>query len=188
MNTGITFYAPISSASVELLESKFCLLEMLETNTHNRDIVAPVQLQKYGCIAYDAPTHHFMMFILSTLNIYGMWMVDLMYCSNHYSSRQSSLSGLPTHVGRNTTAVWISLLMRGVANKSCVNEWWNAVAQYFPKIFLLAHSLTFNRCSADGVATLPFIVSGKSDTILFRKYVIVTPNSSSTDKSRSIPR
>ena len=56
---------------------------MLETNTHRKDIVAPVKHQKYIWISHDASTHHFMMFSLSTLNINGMLMVDTVYCSTH---------------------------------------------------------------------------------------------------------
>ena len=56
----------------------------------------------------------------------------------------------------------------GVANKSCTTEWWNAVAWYLSTSFLSLSSFTVNRCSAAGVTAIPYIVSGNSDTILFR--------------------
>ena len=62
----------ISSTSVEIIEFRFFLLDMLANNNHNRDTVAPMWLRQPGCIAYDAPTHHFTLFSLSTININGM--------------------------------------------------------------------------------------------------------------------
>ena len=62
----------ISSASVELLEFIFFLLDMLDTNPHPRNIVAPLWLQQSGCISYYLSTHYFTMLILYPLNINGM--------------------------------------------------------------------------------------------------------------------
>ena len=41
-NAGITSSYLISYASIEILEFSFCLFDMLETDTHPRDIVCPV--------------------------------------------------------------------------------------------------------------------------------------------------
>ena len=86
-------------------------------------------------------------------------MVDLMYCSTHRHFCQSSSSDLLTLVVSNSTAVWVSFLTQVVANKSCATELWNEVAQSSSKNYILVSSLTVNRCSAYGVATLPCVVS-----------------------------
>ena len=127
-NAGSTLSAHISSASAEILDFSFFLLDMISTDPHPRVIVATVWIQQYGCISYDESIHHFTIFSLSTLNINGMWMVDMMYCSTHHSLLQSSSSGILTLVVRNATAVWIYFLMWVVANKSCATEWWNSVS------------------------------------------------------------
>ena len=87
-NSGRTLSAPIIFAFVEILGFIICLLYMLATNIRPRDIASLVWIQQSGCITYDASTHHLTMLIVSTININGMWMVDLIYCSTHYSFRQ----------------------------------------------------------------------------------------------------
>ena len=167
-NKGSMLSSLISSASVELLEFSFCLFDMLVTDPHTRDIVALVWLRQSGYIAYEASTHHFTMFSLSTLSINGMWMVIIMYCSSNYRNfRQSSSLGVLTLVVRNSTVAYISLLLRVVANKSWATVWWDAVAHSFSSSFLSVSSLAVNKCSDAGVFTRPCIVSVKSDTIFF---------------------
>ena len=136
MNSGSTLSTPIGSTSVELLGFIFYLLDMLLTNIQLRDIVAPLWLWKYGCIAYDAFTHHSIMFSLFTINIDGMFMVDLMHCSTCLSFCQSSSPGLVTLVVRNYTYFCISVLTQGVLNTIFLNEWWNSVARSLSNSFL----------------------------------------------------
>ena len=187
-NTGRTSSAPISSAYVEIIEFRFCLLDILATDTHHRDIVDPAWLWKYGCIAYDVSTHHFTMFRLYTLNINDMWMVDMMYYSTHCSFCQSSLSKILTLVMRNVTAIYKFLLTKVVEN----NSFWLSDGMKWPDLFP-----TVSYCSLPsiwlyalllGLSISPFIFPGKSDTIFFRKSVIFTPTYPSTEKSRSILR
>ena len=96
-NAEIILSSPICSNSVEILEFIFCLFYMLVTYIFPRNIVAPLWIQKYGCIAYDVSTHHFTMFILSNLIINGMWIIYQMYCSTCHNFCQSSMSkwGMP---------------------------------------------------------------------------------------------
>ena len=151
-NEGSFSPEPISSTSVEILEFIFCLLYMLATDTHPRDIVDPAWLRQSWCIAHDASTHHFTMFSLPNLNINGAKMVDMVYYGTYRSLHQSYLSEILTLVVRNATYVWIYLLIRRVANKSCATEWWNSVSWSSSNSLLSASSLTVNMCSDAGVS------------------------------------
>ena len=53
-------YTPISSASVELQDTIFCLLDVLYMDPIPSDIVPPVCLHMLSCTPYAVSTHQIM--------------------------------------------------------------------------------------------------------------------------------